>query len=77
MKSTIAILALAGLALTGCESTSNGGSRNHEVGCAAGTITGAVAGGIVGNAFGGGSGRTIMTGVGVGAGGLAGRQLTC
>ncbi len=78
MKSTLAILALASLALSACQSTPNNGqSRNHELGCAAGMVTGAVVGGIVGSAFGGGRGNTLATGVGAGVGGFAGNQLTC
>ncbi|WP_269496647.1 glycine zipper 2TM domain-containing protein [Castellaniella sp. S9] len=76
---TLAI-ALIGLgALGACQSPSgaHGQSRNSEFNCIAGTVGGAVVGGLLGSTIGGGSGRTVATAVGIGAGGYAGNRLGC
>ncbi len=78
-RMTLAIV-LAGLgALAACQSSpgAHGQSRNAEFNCIAGTVGGAVVGGLLGSTIGGGSGRTIATAVGIGAGGYAGNRMGC
>lgn len=45
--------------------------------CIGGTVAGGVVGAVVGNQFGGGTGRTVLTGVGAAGGALAGHELAC
>jgi outer membrane lipoprotein SlyB len=72
--------AAAALLLAGCQSepgSPTAQTTRSEFGCLAGTITGAVAGGLIGSAFGGGSGKVLLTGLGVAGGGFAGNRLAC
>ncbi len=62
-----AAIALTGLLLIGCTTVP---SKEEQ-----GVIIGAIAGGILGNQVGGGSGRTVMTVVGAGAGAYAGHEI--
>lgn len=67
MKSiSIAVVAVAGIALAGCQ----GGPKEGI-----GGLTGAVAGGVIGSQIGGGSGRLVATAVGAGLGALAGSSI--
>ena len=68
----IAAAALVGaLVLTGCQTTSNGGSSNENVG----TLLGAVVGAVVGSQLGDGAGNAVGAMFGAVAGGLIGNTI--
>lgn len=73
----IALMSLG--ALSACQSPSQhgGSASNTEFNCIAGTVGGAVIGGLLGSTIGGGTGRTAMTAVGIGAGGYLGNRMGC
>lgn len=77
MKSAILLAAVAGLALAGCSSGGTPEQRQHEFGCAAGTVSGAVVGGVLGSFIGAGTGQLVATGAGAALGGYAGNRLAC
>ncbi len=75
MRPAFVLIAGAALALTACASPTP--QQQHEMGCAAGTVSGAVLGGLAGSLIGAGTGQTIAIGAGAAIGGAAGSRLTC
>ena len=71
MKTTLILLALAAVAVSGCTSNPQ---TNRELQCAGGVLGGAAIGGLLGNQIGGGTGKQIATAVGAGAGAAVGTQ---
>jgi outer membrane lipoprotein SlyB len=76
-RSTVLVLAITGVALSGCAAGGPSTEQKHELGCASGTVTGAVLGGLAGSLIGGGVGQVIATGAGAAIGGMVGNRLTC
>ncbi|WP_082914735.1 glycine zipper 2TM domain-containing protein [Paramagnetospirillum marisnigri] len=72
MKTRFAVLLIAPLALSGCQTMNSAFSDNCKIG---GTALGALAGGIIGYQFGHGSGNILATIAGVAAGSLIGNQI--
>ncbi len=70
-------IAIVGLGLAGCTPGATPEQREHEFGCAAGTVSGAVVGGVIGSFIGAGTGQIIATGAGAALGGYAGNRLAC
>ncbi|WP_319529354.1 RT0821/Lpp0805 family surface protein [uncultured Cohaesibacter sp.] len=68
-KSLIAIVAVMGVGLAGCQETGLGPKQT------VGGLTGAVAGGLLGNQIGGGEGRVIATAAGAVIGGFVGASI--
>lgn len=72
-KILLTLMLVAGIGLSGCSSTTGGGSGiSKETG---GTALGAVVGGLAGAQFGKGKGRLVTTGLGVLVGALAGSEI--
>ena len=68
-KLSLALILIAGLMLSACESDNWGQKQTI------GTLGGAAAGGLLGNQFGKGTGNVIATAVGVGLGGWLGNEI--
>ena len=66
-----------GSTLAACTTGSPTPQQQHELGCAAGTVTGAVLGGLAGSLIGAGTGQLVATGAGAAIGTAAGARLTC
>ncbi len=77
MKPAMLLAAAAGLALAGCTPGATPEQRDHELACAAGTVSGAVVGGVIGSFIGGGTGQIVATGAGAALGSYAGNRLAC
>lgn len=77
MKRAILLATVAGIALGGCTAGATPEQRQHEFGCAAGTVSGAVVGGVLGSFVGAGTGQLVATGAGAALGGYAGKRLAC
>jgi outer membrane lipoprotein SlyB len=72
MKKSLALIAFASIAVTGC---TNDPQTNREIECAGGILGGAAVGGLIGNQVGSGQGNRVATAVGAGAGAGVGTQL--
>jgi uncharacterized protein YcfJ len=74
---TLTLVAAGALAVAACTTSTTPAERQHEFGCAAGTVSGAVVGGVLGSLVGGVTGQLIATGAGAALGGYAGSRLAC
>lgn len=74
MKKYFVLIAVASaFALGGCQAPGQrGGVSTAEFNCIAGTVGGAIVGGLIGSTIGGGTGKTLATAAGIGAGGYLG-----